>query len=283
MEFIKKQKRMLVYASIALLVAVALYFALNGALITSPQASVKKITTTKGNSDKILVSFANMDEFLESDELPDFAALADVKVKKRYFFEFVYRHAEDANDKIATITDKLSDLHESKDFDSEHDWIVDTSKRYKIPTEGATDTELVARLMKRAQPIPPSLVLAQAANESAWGTSRFAKKANNLFGQWCFTKGCGLVPKQRNGGAIHEVKTFDSPSKSVAAYIHNLNTGRAYQPLRDIRAKNKDADGVDLAAGLESYSERGDEYVKEIRSMIKFNKLGVFDERYTTD
>lgn len=273
MDMIKKNKLLLGYAAIAVLVAVALYFALNGAFSTSAKVSVKKI----------LVSSAHMDEFLESDELPDFAALVDVKVKKRYFFEFIYRHAEDANDKIAKTADKLSDLHENKDYASDHDWIVETSIRYKIPTEDSTDAELIARLLKRAQPIPPSLVLAQAANESAWGTSRFATKANNLFGQWCFSKGCGLVPKQRNDGATHEVRVFDSPAKSVAGYIHNLNTSNAYKGLRDIRAKNKDADGVDLAAGLKSYSERGDEYVKEIRGMINFNKLGVYDDRYTAE
>ncbi|MDZ7825939.1 MAG: glucosaminidase domain-containing protein [Gammaproteobacteria bacterium] len=45
--------------------------------------------------------------------------------------------------------------------------------------------------LRRADEIPPSLVLAQAAAESAWGTSRFARMANNLFGQPRFTEGCG--------------------------------------------------------------------------------------------
>ena len=35
--------------------------------------------------------------------------------------------------------------------------------------------------------------------------------------------------------------------------------------------------GYDLAAGLVKYSERGQEYVKEIRAMIRYNKLAKYD------
>ena len=117
--------------------------------------------------------------------------------------------------------------------------------------------------------------MAQAANESAWGLSRFAQKGNNLFGQWCFKKGCGIVPGQRNAGANHEVRKFASINDSVASYMHNLNTGRAYKDLRKLRATlrstNAAVDGHTLAKGLIKYSSRGKAYVKEIQSMIKTN------------
>jgi Bax protein len=123
--------------------------------------------------------------------------------------------------------------------------------------------------------------MAQSANESAWGTSRFARKGNNFFGQWCFRKGCGLVPKQRDANKTHEVAAFDSPEESVKMYIRNLNSNSAYKSLRDLRAKlrraNKPVTGHALAAGLKHYSERGLEYVKELREMISFNKLARYD------
>ncbi|MDX8381543.1 MAG: glucosaminidase domain-containing protein, partial [Ghiorsea sp.] len=132
-----------------------------------------------------------------------------------------------------------------------------------------------AALLKRVDTVPLELVLSQAANESAWGTSRFARKANNLFGQWCFTKGCGLVPSRRNAGSTHEVAAFKSPQLSVRSYLRNLNTGRVYKDLRTIRAQKraqgKTATAFELAEGLNKYSERGQAYVKEIRSMIKYN------------
>ena len=57
----------------------------------------------------------------------------------------------------------------------------------------------------------------------------------------------------------------------------NLNTGHAYEEIRAMRAKarkdGKKLSGMQLAAGLSKYSERGEEYVKELRSMIPYNKL----------
>jgi Bax protein len=135
--------------------------------------------------------------------------------------------------------------------------------------------------MNRVDVVPPSLAIAQSANESAWGTSRFARKGYNFFGQWCYRKGCGLVPKKRDANKTHEVAAFDSPQESVKMYIRNLNSNRAYKSLRDLRAKlrrsNKPVTGHELAAGLKRYSERGLEYVRELREMISYNKLAVYD------
>ncbi len=135
--------------------------------------------------------------------------------------------------------------------------------------------------MRRVNVIPPSLALAQAANESGWGTSRFAREANNYFGQWCYETGCGLVPARRDKNKTHEVAAFESPKESVGRYINNLNSNRAYQSLRDIRsrliANNEPVTGYALAAGLNRYSERGADYVSELRAMIDYNKLSQFD------
>ena len=105
--------------------------------------------------------------------------------------------------------------------------------------------------------------------------------------QWCFIKGCGIVPEQRAGDAFHEVASFKSPYASVRSYMLNINRHDAYQELRRIRAealKNKGfASGTVVAGGLESYSERGHEYIDEVRSMIRFNKLGKYDQPDTSD
>ncbi|MFG1489074.1 glucosaminidase domain-containing protein, partial [Oceanospirillum sp. HFRX-1_2] len=83
---------------------------------------------------------------------------------------------------------------------------------------------LIDELLLRVSPVPAELVLVQAANESAWGRSRFAREGNNLFGQWCFSRGCGLVPSERPKGQYHEVAVFKSPQLSIRAYLKNLNT-----------------------------------------------------------
>ena len=109
-----------------------------------------------------------------------------------------------------------------------------------------------------------------------WGNSRFARQANNYFGQWCFTKDCGLVPLRRSAGARHEVQYFASVDLSVRAYIHNLNTSASYKLLRNLRhslrRQHKPLDAEFLAMGLKDYSERGMDYVRIIQGMIRSNQ-----------
>lgn len=137
--------------------------------------------------------------------------------------------------------------------------------------------ELVTELLLRVDVIPPGLVLAQAANESGWGTSRFSREANNLFGEWTWDEGLGVTPRRRPADASHYVRRFSSLRQSVESYLHNLNSGHAYEVLRQHRAQMR-KNGVplqplQLAAGLEKYSARGRDYVDEIRRMIRSNRL----------
>ncbi len=132
-------------------------------------------------------------------------------------------------------------------------------------------------LLRRVDEVPAALVLAQAANESAWGTSRFAREANNLFGLWTYKKDLGMVPAQRMEGAKHYVRVFPDLRSSVRVYLFNLNIGHAYVELRHMRvamrAAGEPLDGARLADGLLRYSERGEEYIAEIRTMIGINDL----------
>lgn len=135
-----------------------------------------------------------------------------------------------------------------------------------------TDKQAVDVLLSRVDIIPPSMVIAQAAIESGWGTSLFAQEGNNLFGEWCFSKGCGIVPTRRAASATHEVRRFDSIEDSLNSYYKNINTNNAYRNLRELRAKiRNDAEkfkGTVLVAGLGKYCGRGDIYITEVRSLI---------------
>ncbi|MDQ6972747.1 MAG: glucosaminidase domain-containing protein [Mariprofundaceae bacterium] len=161
--------------------------------------------------------------------------------------------------------------------------VQNLARTYRLPLSAKPDTVFWSRLLKRMDAVPLELALAQAANESAWGSSRFAREGNNYFGQWCYRKGCGLVPARRNVGAVHEVRVFAAPADSVRAYIRNLNTTAAYRQLRAIRLhlrrSGKPLDAMLLSAGLRTYSERGGAYVKSIRTMIRRNKSLMRAER----
>ena len=146
------------------------------------------------------------------------------------------------------------------------------AERYRVDWDEERLPQIVEQLERRVDTLPVPLVLVQAAKESGWGTSRFAREANNLFGQWCFRAGCGIVPARRAAGAKHEVRDFDSVDDSVAAYLHNINTGKVYRRLREIRQDLREAgkklDGSLLADGLLFYSQRREDYINEVKRML---------------
>lgn len=212
--------------------------------------------------------------------LPDFSQFGSVKNKKAAFFDYLTPIVRQQNLKIRYTRDYLESLSQNQLNDSAHSQaamkkLMRLAKAYEV--ESTKIDEILAELKLKVDVIPESLVLVQAANESAWGTSRFAKQANNLFGQWCYKKGCGLVPKGRAKGARHEVRKFRTPSESVASYLKNINSHPAYKSLREIRAKLRKSGqpitGIKLASGLKNYSERRGDYVEEIVQMIQQNSL----------
>lgn len=262
-----------------MLVIPLLTFAIAGGLYT-PSSHLGGNTE---NSEPALDSLPPLPSWARAD-LPDFSNFRDTTEKKVAFFSFLYPRVVLANSRILIERDYLDALAQKDTLsEKESTWLAAQARRLRVDADPGTP-EQFALLRKRLDVIPPSLILAQAANESAWGTSRFALRGNNLFGQWCFSKGCGLVPLSRVEGASHEVAAFSSPYQSVRAYIQNLNRHASYQGLRNTRFADRQAgkplSGLNLARGLISYSERGEEYVSEIRSMIRYNNLGFYDTEF---
>ena len=136
-------------------------------------------------------------------------------------------------------------------------------------------------LLKHVDIIPPSLAIAQSAEESGWGTSRFAREGNALFGQRTWKKGKGIVPKKRAIGKKYKVRSFEHLIDGVHSYARNLNGHFAYKIFRakraNLRKNGLRIDGLSLADTLFSYSERGDDYIQTIKRIIVENRLAVFD------
>ena len=214
--------------------------------------------------------------------LPPFHEIEQVSVKKQRFFEYLTPVIRAENERIREQRARLLEISEAVDAGESPGWMARRfldrlAREYRVDAESLDTSELIDALVERVDVIPRSLVLVQAAKESGWGSSRFARRANNLFGQWCFDPGCGVVPSNRPEGRIHEVQSFDTVRDAVASYVRNLNTHRSYEPLREVRAELRAADqplrGTELARGLGRYSERGDAYVREVQSMIRQNEL----------
>ncbi len=213
----------------------------------------------------------------QDSKVPDFISIDNITEKKISFFKFMRPIIETENAKIIIKRESIINIFNKKKPDQN-----ELSTAIKIAFEyGLTNFDIYnpnerAELLSRVDIIPVQLALVQSANETAWGTSRFAKLGNNMFGQWCFNIGEGIVPANRDKGATHEVAKFNSINESVASYLRNLNTSTSYKLFRkirqDSRLQDKTIDPIILATGLIKYSSMGKKYVKILVSMIKSNK-----------
>ena len=212
-----------------------------------------------------LVSSASLSAFK-----PSFDSIENNTVRKEVFFNYLLPVIHQKNAEIIELRNSI--LNNELNINE----LEKLASKYRIKSP-ATQEEL----LKVIDILPPSLVLAQAANESNWGRSRFAKDFNNYFGIWCFSKGCGVVPTERDKNATHEIASFNSLEESVDYYMFNINRSYAYEELRQIREKQRNdmmpIKGIVLAEGLGNYAFPGNEYIDSIKSVIQYNQLGRYD------
>ena len=200
----------------------------------------------------------------------DMSNLKDTTDKKKRFFDFMRPIIVEENTRILELRARLEEAQRSN---SNQAWVREIAEAYTVTWE--TGKENWIKLLERVDAVALEVALSQSALESAWGQSRFARQGNNFFGQWCYEKGCGIIPENREDGSKHEVAAFKSVNESVRSYIKTINTGRVYAGLRIIRRKNREAgnpvDARAQAGGLIKYSQQREKYVRNIRNMIDVN------------
>jgi len=221
----------------------------------------------------------------------DFHILEDIELRKRIFLHTLLPTALLARHEVAmerlrlqSILAKINCSPDQTNFTStsygsqqciwqnylaadEVNFIKGLCKTYR--------TTNAKELLARVDSLPVSLILAQGALETSWGRSRFAREGNSIFGMWTW-KAKGMVPLQREKGKTHKVKAYDSILDSVRAYQLTLNRLDHYEHLRNLRLKTHDS--LILADGLSLYSQRGNEYVNDIKNVILSNNLQSYDQ-----
>jgi len=203
--------------------------------------------------------------------------IKDVKLQKEQFFSILRPLVEEENAKIKkerAFVKRFFEIYRTTPLIADDRMIVrlgQIAKKYRI--KNFYDEK---EYLMKIDTIPVSLVLAQAALESGWGKSRFARMASNLFGEWTWGKQ-GIVPKERAPGKKHKIKIFKSLSDSIASYMLNLNRHRAYQEFRLARYMARKAgrkfSGLEAAMTMKRYSEIGHKYTRLVSSIIKKNAL----------
>ena len=196
-----------------------------------------------------------------------FMSVAEKKARFEELMVFptikVYNELMERYIKIANDIQNQTNLEEIKKL----------KKEYKVKT----DEELLLAL----KPHPVSIVLAQAAMESGWGTSRFFKEANNPFGIWSFNKHEPRIPAgQTRDGKVIWLKKYSSIEDAVRDYYKNLGRSPFFRDFREFRSVSNNP--YELVTKLNRYSEKGDEYGEILQSVIRHNNFERFDVNQTT-
>lgn len=212
--------------------------------------------------------------------LPDFSVHKNSTEKKKAFFNFLKPIIEEENNRILMQRQfiiKQYELFQANGRISDKNRIIlqQYTLDYRSVNTNLKKAKTYKELLLRVDKIPMELALVQAALESSWGSSYFARIANNLYGQWCFSPGCGVIPRARKAGDTHEVAKFKNLNLSVRSYMLFLNSHPLFSKLRSNRANSKlnqgKASAHEMAKGLKAYSARGNAYIHEVQNMIKTN------------
>ena len=181
---------------------------------------------------------------------------------------FAYLVAPAINEVHEELMKQYAEVSRSVTDGINSDLIEKLKQRYNAKSE--------QDLLKALKPHPQSIGLAQAAMESAWGTSRFFREANNIFGVWSFDEDePRIAASKKRAGETIWVKKYSSIKASVKDYYRVLARGHAFDEFRNLRMKTSDP--YRLVKKLDRYSEKGDAYGRELANMIRYNKFDEYD------
>lgn len=192
-----------------------------------------------------------------------------VAEKKNKFFDMMLPAVLVAKEELAILSRKVTSLSLKPELSpDERSFIEELKVKYK-----ASNIEV---LKSRLHTFPVSIVLAQAAIESAWGTSRFFLEANNPFGLWSFDPNEDRIQasSHRDGEKVY-LRKFRNLEQAIEAYYTTLATGGPFTEFRVERLKTNDP--YILVNYLIDYSERREAYVEEVKSVMKYNDLVNYD------
>ena len=248
--------------------------------------SFKEVNFPKITKKFLPHNYKNDSEGEKFDKLSfDLSSLKNSKNVKDQFIYSILPIVVKKNEEILNNRNKVLKIREflfiNKTINrSEINFIEQMADIYNIKIINRHKIDVIDDLLQSLDVIPNSIVLAQAAAESGWGQSRFAKEYNALFGQYTFDKNKGVVPKFREDGETYLIRFFSTVNDSVESYFKNINTHPAYKNFRktryNLREANLNLKHENLIPDLKPYA-KDENYIDIISSIIRVNKLYKFD------
>jgi len=203
-------------------------------------------------------------------DLPDLDA---IDMRKQVFVKLMLPLILSENERILADRERILRLRDQSYVGESLErtdvaWLEAVADRYGVRFRLP---DAFPELVRRVDAVPPSLAIGQAALETGWGTSAVAQRSHALFGQMVMM----------SDGDTLMVRRFAHLAHAVEAYALNLNTHRAYNRFRakraEMRARDQIPSGYELTQSLASYSERKSDYIRDVRGIIRANRLGPLD------
>lgn len=213
------------------------------------------------------------------------------EVRPALFYEMMLPVILKANETLAAERERLMRLKREFDdtgdlsaqsMDELREWV----KRYDVKPSDDLDT-LFNSLIPRVDGVTPTLLLTMAAQDSGFGTSRYAREYNAVFNQrdW---DGRGAVPDEaQKEGPQYRIKVFNSLYDAVISQIHYLNTNGYFENYRIAREKyrrsNNPMRGYSIAHLLINFPYKTFKYPDIIKHLILQYELTPLDFQALAD
>ena len=245
-------------------------------LFTFSSCSAQQRIITEVKYDKIVVNsvediYQKRDGlFVFSDINIDLRKIPSEK-RKDVFVKLLLPSIEVVQQEVLNNREIVKKLKVKKEL-TENEKIYAEKLFKKYRTEYGKWNELESKMIV----YPASLILTQGAIESAWGTSRFFREANNAFGVWSTNPNePRIAAKVSRGDFTPHLKKYDTLKDTVEDITLIISRSSAYTGARKMIWEGKSP--YEIAGGLTKYSEEGKEYVRKVRSTLKYNNFHEYD------
>lgn len=200
--------------------------------------------------------------------IPDLKVLG-IAERKKAFIDIVLPSVLLVQDRVETDRNRINEIINMDEvIPSDTAFVKAMLKVYKVGSILDLPSHMITP--------PVCIILAQAALESGWGTSRFFLEGNNIFGMWSYSDSHSrMAAGEKRGERQIYVRKFDDIYASVLNYYQTLGRLRAYANFR--KALETETDPIIIVGYLNKYSERGEAYTNTVASLIRQNDMEKYE------
>ena len=242
--------------------------------VKNEEKSVSNEIDSDAIQDKEKVAQITQNEVKNSDYIQrevDLRELSSIE-RKKAFVEMLLPAINEVHEEIKENKAIVEKLAIKEDLTPEEkEFCEKLFKTYKV--EYGNWKELQGKMVI----YPASLILTQGALESGWGTSRFFREGNNIFGMWSTNPNEPRIAANgvRENGFVPHLRKYDTIEESVKDIVMTISVSDAYKTVRKLL--NEDKSPSEVAHGLIKYSEEGTKYVEKVQKTLEYNEFEKYD------